>query len=73
MLTLTQEQYRREMIQKAIQDCADADNNEEQLKFAAQVIDMRREFWTEERFSDYINYITAPDGTICPLCKDIIC
>ncbi len=67
---MTQGQYKHEVIQKAILDHGKAQSEAEKLELSHKIAAMITNFWTDERAFDYINYITDPNGTICPECKD---
>lgn len=67
---MTQGQYKHEVMQKAILDHGKAESESAKLELSHRIAAMITNFWTEERALDYINYITAPNGTICPECKN---
>lgn len=67
---MTQGQYKHEKMQAAILAHGKTDDQAERLRISHEIASMVNDFWTEERTLDYINYITAPNGTICPECKD---
>jgi len=68
VLTLTQGQYKHEKMQAAILAHGKAADEAEKLRISNEIASMINNFWNEERSLDYINYITAPNGTICPEC-----
>ena len=68
MLALTQEQYKHEKMQAAILAHGKTTDKDEKLRISNEIASMLNNFWTEERAIDYINYVTAPNGAICPEC-----
>ncbi|MBR1584578.1 MAG: hypothetical protein IJ662_03455 [Clostridia bacterium] len=68
---MTQGQYKHEMMQKVILAHGATEDATEKLRLSNELASMINDFWTDERTLDYINYITAPNGTICAACKDM--
>lgn len=68
---MTQGQYKHEMMQKTILAHGQTEDAAEKLRLSTELASMINDFWTDERTLDYINYITAPNGTICEACKDM--
>lgn len=67
---LTQNQYRHEVMQAAILAHGKTADEAERMRISKEIASMVNHFWTDERALDYINYAVAPNGTICPECKD---
>lgn len=69
---MTYTQYQREVGQNALLDHKSA-KTEQEMKNAISLFTLSLnpdKFWTEERIADYMRYVDAPNGAVCPMFKE---